>query len=216
VYGRVRAPAARASPLRTARRRLRPRRRRALVRSGSALAAGARRARAERRRLRARRDGHRPVAGVSSPAGTGDRPDQSPDMLAAARRASTAGCSSSRASRRPSVPGRLLRPPHVHIPPPLRRQARSHPRRSARVVRPGGTVASLEFSVPAGSGVPLLGPLRRRQAGGESHLARVARGRRFLGPSIRGYPRVAARHQLELWRAAGIVLARRMSLEEAS
>jgi demethylmenaquinone methyltransferase / 2-methoxy-6-polyprenyl-1,4-benzoquinol methylase len=84
----------------------------------------------------------------------------------------------------------------------------------ARVVKPGGTIAMLEFGVPPGVaraawelyvrvGLPLLAAL-------------VSPGWRrvgsFLGPSIRDFHR---RHDLgELWRAAGIeaVRSRRLSL----
>jgi demethylmenaquinone methyltransferase / 2-methoxy-6-polyprenyl-1,4-benzoquinol methylase len=88
----------------------------------------------------------------------------------------------------------------------------------ARVVRPGGTVASLEFAVPSAPparaawelyvrvGLPGIGRLISpgwADVGG------------FLGPSIRrfwaAYP---LERQLELWRAAGLadVRHRRMSL----
>jgi demethylmenaquinone methyltransferase/2-methoxy-6-polyprenyl-1,4-benzoquinol methylase len=91
-------------------------------------------------------------------------------------------------------------------------------RELARVVRPGGRVASLEFGVPptaAGRaawriytavGLPLLGRIASRD------WARVGR---FLGPSIAGFYR---RHPLErivgYWRDAGMgtVEVRRMSL----
>ena len=83
-----------------------------------------------------------------------------------------------------------------------------------RVVRPGGTIASLEFAVPRGPwrlpwelyvriGLPVAGAVISpgwRQVGS------------FLGPSIRDFH---ARHDLvALWREAGIeeVEARRMSL----
>lgn len=87
----------------------------------------------------------------------------------------------------------------------------------ARVVRPGGTIASLEFCIPrgvwrplwdlyVGVGLPVAGRL-------------ISRGwydvGRFLGPSIRGfYEEWPLERQLELWREAGImdVRARRMSL----
>jgi demethylmenaquinone methyltransferase/2-methoxy-6-polyprenyl-1,4-benzoquinol methylase len=83
-----------------------------------------------------------------------------------------------------------------------------------RVVRPGGSIASLEFAVPRGLwrppwelyvrvGLPLAG-------------AAISPGwhevGRFLGPSIRSFH---ARYDIvELWREAGIadVRARRMSL----
>jgi len=87
----------------------------------------------------------------------------------------------------------------------------------ARAVRPGGTVAMLEFALPRGPWRPLWELYVR--------VALPAAGRlvspgwhdvgRFLGPSIRGFwtalpePRL-----LKLWRAAGIedVRARRLSL----
>jgi demethylmenaquinone methyltransferase/2-methoxy-6-polyprenyl-1,4-benzoquinol methylase len=88
----------------------------------------------------------------------------------------------------------------------------------ARVVRPRGRIASLEFMLPPNPvarrlwdvytrfGLPALGRLISRdwyEAG------------RFLGPSIRGlYERLPLAAQLDLWRAAGIerVQARVMSL----
>jgi demethylmenaquinone methyltransferase / 2-methoxy-6-polyprenyl-1,4-benzoquinol methylase len=91
-------------------------------------------------------------------------------------------------------------------------------RELARVVRPGGRVASLEFGVPplalarvawrfyTAVGLPTLGRLASRE------WAQVGR---FLGPSIRGF---YARHPVErivgYWEAAGLenVKVRRMSL----
>ncbi len=91
-------------------------------------------------------------------------------------------------------------------------------RELARVVRPGGRVASLEFGVPpwppayaawrlyTAVGLPALGRLASRE------WARVGR---FLGPSIRGF---YERHPLEAivgyWQQAGLVdvRVRRMSL----
>jgi demethylmenaquinone methyltransferase/2-methoxy-6-polyprenyl-1,4-benzoquinol methylase len=88
----------------------------------------------------------------------------------------------------------------------------------ARVVRPGGRVASLEFGVPpwppayvawrlyTAVGLPALGRLASRE------WAQVGR---FLGPSIRGF---YARHPLDAivgyWQQAGLqdVRVRRMSL----
>ena len=87
----------------------------------------------------------------------------------------------------------------------------------ARVVRPGGTIANLEFCVPrgiwrplwdlyGGVGLPALGRLASR---GWYDVGR------FLGPSIRGfYERWPLERQLQLWRDAGVtdVRARRMSV----
>jgi demethylmenaquinone methyltransferase / 2-methoxy-6-polyprenyl-1,4-benzoquinol methylase len=88
----------------------------------------------------------------------------------------------------------------------------------ARVVRAGGTIASLEFGVPPGplpraawelwvrAGLPLAG---RVVSPGWHEVGR------FLGPSIRGfYERHPLPAQLELWRRAGIrdVSVRRLSL----
>ena len=78
----------------------------------------------------------------------------------------------------------------------------------ARVVRPGGVVASLEFGVPAGiarpawelyvrAGLPLAGRVLRNGWGEVGD---------FLGGSIRSYWQAyPLERQLELWRAAGLV-----------
>ena len=91
-------------------------------------------------------------------------------------------------------------------------------RELARVVRPGGRVASLEFFVPprqpartlweayVGAGLPLLG---RAIAPGWAEVGR------FLGPSIRAfYARYPLERVLSFWNAAGIrdVRARTLSL----
>ena len=88
----------------------------------------------------------------------------------------------------------------------------------ARVVKPGGRIASLEFGVPprlltrllwrfyTRAGLPLLGRLVSR------HWYEVGR---FLGPSISGfYERYPLEQVIGLWRAAGIdpIEVRRMSL----
>jgi demethylmenaquinone methyltransferase / 2-methoxy-6-polyprenyl-1,4-benzoquinol methylase len=87
----------------------------------------------------------------------------------------------------------------------------------ARVVRPGGVIASLEFGVPGSLArpaweayvrvvLPLAGTILRagwNEVGG------------FLGGSIRAFwARYPLERQLELWRAAGVrdVQARRLSL----
>ena len=87
----------------------------------------------------------------------------------------------------------------------------------ARVVRPGGTIASLEFAVPAGIWQPLwrayvgavLPAAGRALAPGWHEVGR------FLGGSIRDFwRRYPLERQLELWRAAGIddVRHRRLSV----
>ena len=78
----------------------------------------------------------------------------------------------------------------------------------ARVVRPGGRIACLEFNVPRG---PLLWAWRLYTRVGLPALGMVLGGRewyrvgRFLGPSIEDlYRRLPLDRQLELWRQAGI------------
>ena len=87
-------------------------------------------------------------------------------------------------------------------------------RELARVVRPGGTVAMLEFAVPRGVWRPLWELWVRVGLPGVGRL--ISPGwhevGRFLGPSIRGF---WARHDIAaLFRAAGLadVQARRLSL----
>jgi demethylmenaquinone methyltransferase / 2-methoxy-6-polyprenyl-1,4-benzoquinol methylase len=90
-------------------------------------------------------------------------------------------------------------------------------RELARVVRPGGTMAALEFGVPRGVWRPLWELYVRvglPLAGRVISPAWLEVGR-FLGPSIRGfYERLPLERQLELWRDAGLrdVRARRLSL----
>ena len=79
----------------------------------------------------------------------------------------------------------------------------------ARVVKPGGRIASLEFGVPARAGCCARCGARTRASGCPRSGALASREwyevGRFLGPSIRGF---YARHPLEqvvqMWRAAGI------------
>jgi demethylmenaquinone methyltransferase/2-methoxy-6-polyprenyl-1,4-benzoquinol methylase len=90
-------------------------------------------------------------------------------------------------------------------------------RELARVVRPGGTIAMLEFAVPRGIWRPLWELYVRVGLPGLGRL--IAPGwhevGRFLGPSIRGfYGRYPLARVVELWREAGIedVVVRRLSL----
>ena len=90
-------------------------------------------------------------------------------------------------------------------------------RELARVVRPGGTVAMLEFGVPRGGWRPLWELYVR--VGLPAAGAVVSPGWRevggFLGPSIRGFWRQWPEPRLlEAWREAGVadVRTRRMSL----
>jgi demethylmenaquinone methyltransferase/2-methoxy-6-polyprenyl-1,4-benzoquinol methylase len=90
-------------------------------------------------------------------------------------------------------------------------------RELARVVRPGGVVAMLEFGLPRGIWRPLWELYVRvglPVAGAVVSPAWRDVGR-FLGPSIRGYyNRYPLDALLELWREAGLrdVQARRLSL----
>ena len=86
----------------------------------------------------------------------------------------------------------------------------------ARVVRPGGPLASLEFAVPSGAWRHLWDVYVGAVLPAAGRLLAPAWGEvgRFLGPSIRGFYRdypLAA--QLDWWRAAGVhdVQARRLS-----
>jgi demethylmenaquinone methyltransferase / 2-methoxy-6-polyprenyl-1,4-benzoquinol methylase len=87
----------------------------------------------------------------------------------------------------------------------------------ARVVRPGGSIAGLEFAVPRGLWRPLWDLYVRVGLPGAGRA--ISRGwgdvGDFLGPSIRDfYYRYPEERLLELWRDAGIrdVQARRLSL----
>jgi demethylmenaquinone methyltransferase/2-methoxy-6-polyprenyl-1,4-benzoquinol methylase len=90
-------------------------------------------------------------------------------------------------------------------------------RELARVVKPGGTIAGLEFGVPSGVWRPLWEawvraglPAAGRVIGDGWYEVGT-----FLGPSIRGhYERWPLPRLLQAWREAGIedVAARRLSL----
>jgi demethylmenaquinone methyltransferase/2-methoxy-6-polyprenyl-1,4-benzoquinol methylase len=149
--------------------------------------------------------------------------DQSPEMLEAGRdRISQAGLSErvelreGRAEALPFADGEfdaltftyLLR--YVDDVPATLREL-------ARVVRPGGTVAMLEFGLPRGAWRPLWELYVR--VGLPAAGAVVSPGWRevggFLGPSIRGFWREWPEpHLLDAWRDAGLadVAARGMSL----
>ena len=87
----------------------------------------------------------------------------------------------------------------------------------ARVVRPGGTVAMLEFGLPRGIWRPLWEAYVRVGLPGAGALVSPAWHEvgSFLGPSIRGfYERYPVSRLLELWREAGLqdIHAQRLSL----
>jgi demethylmenaquinone methyltransferase/2-methoxy-6-polyprenyl-1,4-benzoquinol methylase len=144
--------------------------------------------------------------------------DQSPEMLAEARRRLPAGVTLVEADAQalPFPDGSFDALTFTYL---LRyvSQPAETLRELARVVQPGGTIAGLEFGVPRGTwrpiwelyvrvGLPLAGRAIGRgwaDVGG------------FLGPSIRGFYRQwPEKRLLELWREAGIgeVRSRRLSL----
>jgi demethylmenaquinone methyltransferase/2-methoxy-6-polyprenyl-1,4-benzoquinol methylase len=87
----------------------------------------------------------------------------------------------------------------------------------ARVARPGGTVASLEFGVPGGLARPLWEAYVRGVLPVAGRVLRQgwAEVGDFLGGSIRSFwTEYPIERQLELWRAAGIqdLEVRRLSL----
>jgi demethylmenaquinone methyltransferase/2-methoxy-6-polyprenyl-1,4-benzoquinol methylase len=90
-------------------------------------------------------------------------------------------------------------------------------RELARVVRPGGTVAMLEFGLPRGIWRPLWEAYVRVGLPGAGALVSPAWREvgSFLGPSIRDfYERYPVSRLLELWQDAGLrdVRTRRLSL----
>jgi demethylmenaquinone methyltransferase / 2-methoxy-6-polyprenyl-1,4-benzoquinol methylase len=149
--------------------------------------------------------------------------DQSPEMLAAGRervgRAGLGGRIELREARAEALPFAdggfdaltftyLLR--YVDDVPSTLREL-------VRVVRPGGTVAMLEFGLPRGAWRPLWEVYVR--VGLPAAGAVVSPGwsevGRFLGPSIRGfYERWPEPSLLDAWRTAGVtdVHSRRLSL----
>jgi demethylmenaquinone methyltransferase/2-methoxy-6-polyprenyl-1,4-benzoquinol methylase len=144
--------------------------------------------------------------------------DQSPEMLAEARRRAPKGVTfvEGRAEKLPFPDGAfdaltftyLLR--YVDDP-----AATLH--ELARVVRPGGTVAGLEFALPHGLWRPLWELYVRvgLPVAGRALSRGWAEVGDFLGPNIRGfYDRYPEPRLLELWWDAGIrdVHARRLSL----
>jgi demethylmenaquinone methyltransferase/2-methoxy-6-polyprenyl-1,4-benzoquinol methylase len=85
----------------------------------------------------------------------------------------------------------------------------------ARVVRPGRTIASLEFGVPAGVWRPLWSAYVDAVLPAAGRLIGPAWREvgDFLGGSIRDFwRRYPLERQLELWRAAGIIDVRRRRL----
>ena len=88
----------------------------------------------------------------------------------------------------------------------------------ARVVRPGGTMALLDFGVPPSRVARVLWELYVRMVlptAGRLLSPGWHEVGRFLGPSIRGFEaRLPLERQLELWTDAGLtdVRARRLSL----
>ena len=144
--------------------------------------------------------------------------DQSPEMLAEARRRLPASVTllEGSAEALPFPDGAfdaltftyLLR--YVDDPAAVLREL-------ARVVRPGGTMAGLEFAVPHGVWRPLWELYVRvgLPAAGRVLSPGWAEVGAFLGPSIRGfYARHPEERLLELWWNAGVrdVRARRLSL----
>ncbi|MGB8004761.1 MAG: class I SAM-dependent methyltransferase [Gaiellaceae bacterium] len=90
-------------------------------------------------------------------------------------------------------------------------------RELVRVVRPGGTIAGLEFAVPHGLWRPFWELYVRVGLPGAGRVISPgwAEVGGFLGPSIRNfYARWPEQRLLELWRAAGVgdVSSRRLSL----
>ena len=89
------------------------------------------------------------------------------------------------------------------------------------LVKPGGTMASLDFAVPRGIAYPLwrLYTLLLLPAAGQAFSGSWRRTGNFLGPSIRGfYRRWPEERLLDAWRDAGMeaVQMRRLTLGGAT
>jgi demethylmenaquinone methyltransferase/2-methoxy-6-polyprenyl-1,4-benzoquinol methylase len=160
---------------------------------------------------------------VADPARTVVGVDQSPEMLAAGReRVARGGLSDrvelceARAEELPFADGEFDAVTFTYL---LRYvdDVAATLRELARVVRPGGTVAMLEFGLPRGvwrplwelyvrAGLPVAGAVVSPSWGGVG---------RFLGPSIRDFWRKWPEPRLlEAWREAGLaeVESRRLSV----
>ena len=134
--------------------------------------------------------------------------DQSPEMLAEARRRLPADVRARRGrGRQPAVRGRLVRRAHLHVPAPLRR--RSGARRCASWRASSGPAARSPGSSSACRRTRPRAPLWRLYVrvglplAGPADLARLARGRRLPRPEHRGALAAAPA------RAAARALARR-------
>jgi demethylmenaquinone methyltransferase/2-methoxy-6-polyprenyl-1,4-benzoquinol methylase len=94
-------------------------------------------------------------------------------------------------------------------------------RRLVQLVRPGGTIASLEFGVPSRPWFPGWWLYTRAALPLIGRLVSPAWSRvgRFLGPNISGHlRRFPLQAQVEMWRAAGVdpVHVRRMTFGSAN
>ena len=144
--------------------------------------------------------------------------DQSPEMLAEARRRLPAGVTlvEGTAEELPFPAAAFDALTFTYL---LRyvRDPAATLRELARVVRPGGTIAGLEFALPRGVWRPLWELYVRvgLPLAGRAISRGWAEVGDFLGPSIRGfYERYPDPRLLALWREAGItdVHSRRLSL----
>ena len=187
----------------------------ALARPGPALAQLPRLAPAPRRRSRPRRrDRHGPRrAGARSARLPCHRLDQSPEMLAIARAPASAAASSSSRPR----PRRFPSTTAPSTTSPSRTSCATSTTRPRRCASWHGSCAlegpsrRSSSACRAGSARPLweLYVARRPPPRGPRAPARLGRGRRFLGGSIRDFwERYPLERQLGLWRAAGCATSR--------